>query len=560
MESDHNVNNTDSTVNRNDTRTVRPRLSELLKIVKTPDEVPAYEASRASSASKSLSSVVMTSESPIPEHTAETPLSTGDSSAAAVPMMVNGGNGNSGSGNSVEWSSSNGNGAGNQSTASIAAQQRRQALYARRNNEWVSTNEQSMSSSRPSGNGLPTATNGRREKRGTRELGSLTSRLFGERNSSSPDNFGDVSDVSSDANAFTPASFTAVDTGSDSIQASSHLPPSDSLLGNSASSESEDRLVSDRPVSDWVAKYAAGAPLPSAPDLSAGTQSKVDAMENNDRSTAPQPQAHEQPMTHRFSKTSPPPSESLNSVNIKGRSDGVSIELGQGKWTGIIGALSQRLIQSTGFFRGGSVTLDVGVRPLRDEELQQVCDLAQQHGLNVTSVRSRSEQSCQVALAAGLAASLDAPDGLLAQPALSNYEKLEHFVYRGNLRSGQILRRAETIVVMGDVNPGSQIISDSDILVWGRLRGIAHAGASGDTRSVIAALLMEATQVRIADAVAILPEQEARTSITDRLAGNTSPSGIKRPELAHSIDEDIIVDVWDDSKPGGIMAFRRSLI
>jgi len=297
----------------------------------------------------------------------------------------------------------------------------------------------------------------------------------------------------------------------------------------------------------------------SSSPISSRSISKNEKRSNRDGRREQNP-VDPQPTSRRYSTTGPSPTELLNSVSIKGRSDGVSIEVGQGKWSDILEALSQRLVQSTGFFRGGKVTLDIGTRPLQESELQEVSALTEQHGLSLTSVRSQSEQSCQVALAAGLAASLDAADGLLAQPALSNYEKLEHFVYRGNLRSGQILRRSETILVMGDVNPGSQIISDSDILIWGRLRGIAHAGASGDQNAVIAALLMEPTQIRISDAIAILPEQETKTSITERLSGgNASPNGVKRPEIAHAIGADIIVDMWDESKPGGIMAFRRSL-
>jgi septum site-determining protein MinC len=61
--------------------------------------------------------------------------------------------------------------------------------------------------------------------------------------------------------------------------------------------------------------------------------------------------------------------------------------------------------------------------------------------------------------------------------------------------------------VVGDTNPGSTIIADGNILVWGRLRGIAHAGANGDHDCQIMALQMEPTQLRIADQVARSPEK-----------------------------------------------------
>jgi septum site-determining protein MinC len=51
------------------------------------------------------------------------------------------------------------------------------------------------------------------------------------------------------------------------------------------------------------------------------------------------------------------------------------------------------------------------------------------------------------------------------------------------------------------------VLADGDIIVWGRLRGVAHAGASGNSECLIMALHMEPTQLRIADAVARSPEK-----------------------------------------------------
>jgi septum site-determining protein MinC len=74
------------------------------------------------------------------------------------------------------------------------------------------------------------------------------------------------------------------------------------------------------------------------------------------------------------------------------------------------------------------------------------------------------------------------------------------------VRSGVEIRHPGTVVILGDLNPGGNIVAAGDILVWGRLRGIAHAGAQGNTQCLIAALQMEPTQLRIADYVARAPE------------------------------------------------------
>ncbi|MEZ4709629.1 MAG: septum site-determining protein MinC [Caldilineaceae bacterium] len=246
--------------------------------------------------------------------------------------------------------------------------------------------------------------------------------------------------------------------------------------------------------------------------------------------------------------------ENSEPISIKGRADGIAIEIGRGSWSELMEQLTQRLGAAAGFFRGGKVTLNVGIRPLQESELQQVRQLLERFGMTLGLVRSSSEQTCQAALAQGLAANLDAAEGIQAQAALTNHDTLTHFVYRGNLRSGQILKRAETILVLGDVNPGAQVISDGDILVWGRLRGIGHAGCAGDANSIISALSMEPTQLRIAGLIAVLPEEEGNSWMGKLVSGR---EGVKRPEIAYIADGQIVVDAWDQSKPGGVMAYRR---
>lgn len=78
---------------------------------------------------------------------------------------------------------------------------------------------------------------------------------------------------------------------------------------------------------------------------------------------------------------------------------------------------------------------------------------------------------------------------------------------RQNLRSGQTVRFNGNIVIVGDVHAGSEITAGGDILVWGELRGIAHAGAQGNYKSEIRAMKIEALQLRIADYIARRPDR-----------------------------------------------------
>jgi septum site-determining protein MinC len=79
-------------------------------------------------------------------------------------------------------------------------------------------------------------------------------------------------------------------------------------------------------------------------------------------------------------------------------------------------------------------------------------------------------------------------------------------IHRGTLRSGDHLQVAGSVLLLGDVNPGARISAGGDVRVWGRLRGIAHAGCQGNTEARIVALQLRPLQLRIAGSVARGPE------------------------------------------------------
>lgn len=89
---------------------------------------------------------------------------------------------------------------------------------------------------------------------------------------------------------------------------------------------------------------------------------------------------------------------------------------------------------------------------------------------------------------------------------LRETEKLPTLYIQRTLRSGQSISSDGNIVIIGDVNPGSEIIAKGDITVWGILGGIAHAGSNGNSCARIRALKMNAIQLRIADVFARRPD------------------------------------------------------
>ncbi len=89
---------------------------------------------------------------------------------------------------------------------------------------------------------------------------------------------------------------------------------------------------------------------------------------------------------------------------------------------------------------------------------------------------------------------------------LRETEKLPTLYIQRTLRSGQSITSDGNIVIIGDANPGSEIIARGDITVWGILGGIAHAGSEGNSYARIRALKMNAIQLRIADVFARRPD------------------------------------------------------
>ena len=80
--------------------------------------------------------------------------------------------------------------------------------------------------------------------------------------------------------------------------------------------------------------------------------------------------------------------------------------------------------------------------------------------------------------------------------------------HRGSLRSGQKLETEGSIVIIGDVNSGAEVIASDNIVVLGNLRGLAHAGAKGNKNAIIAAGKLDAVQLRISNIVKEIDRDE----------------------------------------------------
>ena len=87
--------------------------------------------------------------------------------------------------------------------------------------------------------------------------------------------------------------------------------------------------------------------------------------------------------------------------------------------------------------------------------------------------------------------------------------------YRGTMRSGNLIDYKGNVVVMGDVNPGAEVIATGNIVVMGVIKGTVHAGSKGNRNAIVSANGIYPTQLRIADLITVSPNEK----MAERLSG-----------------------------------------
>jgi septum site-determining protein MinC len=181
--------------------------------------------------------------------------------------------------------------------------------------------------------------------------------------------------------------------------------------------------------------------------------------------------------------------------------------------------------------------------------------LFEQRGLTLWAVLALDEATREAARALGLATRLSGsstdlegnvlqPGGAvpaIEEPDAPNGDRPAYvsntLLLRETVRSGRSIFHEGHVVVLGDVNAGAEIVAGGHVVVWGRLRGLVHAGALGDPAATICALELTPTQLRIADQIAVDPDQ-----------ANGRRSA--RPEQAVIRDGQIVAEPWQPREGG----------
>jgi len=222
--------------------------------------------------------------------------------------------------------------------------------------------------------------------------------------------------------------------------------------------------------------------------------------------------------------------ERRQAVQIKGVKDGLLVTLGEGAWSELEVTLFQTVDERAAFFKGARVTLDVGNHVIRAAELGALRDRLSGKGITLWAVISSSPVTEQNAQVLGLATRISSPrPERTIKPLDTNLEGEGAIFVQRTLRSGFKVTHHGHIVVLGDVNPGAEVIAGGSVVVWGRMRGVVHAGAEGDERAVVCALELEPVQLRIAGHVAVPPKHKGKPT----------------PELARVENGQVVAESWN---------------
>ena len=202
--------------------------------------------------------------------------------------------------------------------------------------------------------------------------------------------------------------------------------------------------------------------------------------------------------------------ETNSSIQIKGLRDGLLVSLDDAPWEEQRTIFLAQVDSQTAFFKGARLALDVASQVLHVNDLVDLRDQLSERGIFLWAIISESPTTEKTAQLLGLATRISKPRPEESRQfsAAGSGEDGALFLDK-TLRSGTRIEFTGNVVVLGDVNPGAEIVAEGNVIIWGRLRGMVHAGSKGNKNAVICALDLSPTQLRIAGEVsAVLKPQE----------------------------------------------------
>jgi len=218
-------------------------------------------------------------------------------------------------------------------------------------------------------------------------------------------------------------------------------------------------------------------------------------------------------------------------VQIKGIGEGLLIILGEGNWQDLHDFLLEQIDQQAEFLRGARLALDVGNQVLKAVDLGQLRSQLLDREITLWAVISNSPTTEQTAQTLGMATRIEKVKPEHVEPPASGATHMgeQAILLHRTLRSGFSIHFPGHVVVIGDVNPGAEIIAGGNIIVWGRLRGMVHAGAEGNVNAIVCALDLMPTQLRIANQISMSPKERKKAL----------------PEIVRLLNGEVVAESWN---------------
>lgn len=188
--------------------------------------------------------------------------------------------------------------------------------------------------------------------------------------------------------------------------------------------------------------------------------------------------------------------------------------------------VEEHIQKSPAFFADAKVFLEVDTRPVLQHEIEQLGVVLSRQGLTlqgVVSAASRVE-----GISRPQPPTVPEPSKMIT-PIMN--KRGATVVEHRTVRSGEKVASEGHLIIMGDVNPGAEVIAENNIIVWGSLKGTAYAGVPNHENAVIAALHLSPIQLRIAGYIARSPDVRPVTAAV--------------PELARIDQNEIVVETWE---------------
>jgi len=236
-----------------------------------------------------------------------------------------------------------------------------------------------------------------------------------------------------------------------------------------------------------------------------------------------------------------PLKKKTNAVQIKGFGTDINVILNSDvTFPDIERDLIRKLEKSRHYLAGNDIVLDARQRNLSEEECQKLdMILNTVFDLKIAYVRSEPDETNEIARNVGWKTEEDIQKMKKAEePEDDEVEDDDSIVeiVKSTIRSGQKEYYPGSVVIIGDINPGGEVEAGGDIIIFGKLRGIAHAGINGNTQATITAIGLNPLQLRIAGIIARSPDS------------NLESEGV--PEVAKIRDGAIVIESLDKSRRG----------